>query len=185
MSSSAMHVGRSAKVGSAAVGLWIVALVIGAYFVLINVPDYVVLTEESYGPYFWPRAEYLLPHMLGGLVALLIGPLQFWPKIRNNYRKLHRVSGRLYLCSILIGGIAGMVMASTSRITLAYATGLFALAVVWIATASMAYVSIRRRKIEQHQQWMIRSYVVTFGSWVSASCAGSSALRRKTLLRCR
>ena len=27
----------------------------------------------------------------------------------------------------------------------------------------MAYVAIRRRLIEQHQEWMIRSYVVTFG----------------------
>ena len=29
-------------------------------------------------------------------------------------------------------------------------------------TTSMAYVSIRHRAVEQHREWAIRSYVVTF-----------------------
>ena len=36
------------------------------------------------------------------------------------------------------------------------------LAVAWLVTTGLALVSIRRRLIVQHQEWMIRSYVVTF-----------------------
>jgi hypothetical protein len=54
-----------------------------------------------------------------------------------------------------------MAMASTTSRGLAYASGLFGLAVAWLLTSSMAFVSIRRRNFIQHKQWMVRSYVVS------------------------
>jgi hypothetical protein len=30
-------------------------------------------------------------------------------------------------------------------------------------TTTLAYVAIRRKRLNQHKEWMIRSYVVTFG----------------------
>lgn len=141
--------------------LWALALAAGAYFVLSNVPEYFIWSEETYG-YYWPRAGYLLPHVLGGLVAIVIGPFQFWSRIRNTYPKVHRISGRIYLISVVIGAVGGMVMAATTTRNFAYASGLFALALVWLVTAAMAYTAVRRRNFIQHKQWMIRSYVVTF-----------------------
>ena len=41
------------------------------------------------------------------------------------------------------------------------AVGLFSLAFTWTVTTGMAYRAIRRRAIDQHREWMIRSYVVT------------------------
>src|SRR5467141_293130 len=72
-------------------------LAIAAYFVLRNVPRYFVWSAASYGADYWPRAEFLFPHVLGGLVALVIGPFQFWAQIRNGYPKVHRMGGRIYL----------------------------------------------------------------------------------------
>ena len=43
-----------------------------------------------------------------------------------------------------------------------FGLGLLGLATAWAMTTTMAYVSIRRRVISQHREWMIRSYVVTF-----------------------
>jgi hypothetical protein len=137
-------------------------LAITAYFVLRNVPRYFVWSEASYGAYYWPRAAFLFPHVLGGLVALAVGPFQFWARIRNGYPKVHRVGGRIYLLSVLIGAVGGMVMAVTSSRGLAYGTGLFGLAVAWLLTSGMAFVSIRKRNFIQHKHWMVRSYVVTF-----------------------
>jgi Predicted membrane protein (DUF2306) len=37
------------------------------------------------------------------------------------------------------------------------------LALAWIATTGLAYAAIRTREIGLHREWMIRSYVVTFG----------------------
>lgn len=142
--------------------LWIAALVLGAYFVAKYVPKYLDYSEASYGPYFWPRAAYLLTHILGGLVAIAIGPFQFWSRIRNTHPKIHRVSGRVYLTAILVGGGGGIAMALTIPEGLAYASGLFFLSVAWLLTAGLAFAAIRRRRIDQHKEWMIRSYVVTF-----------------------
>ena len=36
------------------------------------------------------------------------------------------------------------------------------MAVAWLTTTGMAFIAIRRKNVEQHRQWMIRSYVVTF-----------------------
>jgi len=141
--------------------LWALVLAGGAFFLLTNVPQYLVWNEATYG-FYWPRAGYLLPHILGGLVAMVIGPFQFWPRIRNTYPRLHRMCGRVYLASIVVGATAGMVMAATTSRNFAYASGLFSLGAVWLLTSGMAFLAIRRRNFVQHKQWMIRSYVVTF-----------------------
>jgi hypothetical protein len=36
------------------------------------------------------------------------------------------------------------------------------LCVAWVLTTSMALYAIRTRRIEQHREWMLRSYTVTF-----------------------
>src|ERR1017187_9246684 len=45
---------------------------------------------------------------------------------------------------------------------LPYSAGLFMLCVAWGLTTSMALYAIRTRRIEQHREWMLRSYTVTF-----------------------
>jgi Predicted membrane protein (DUF2306) len=39
---------------------------------------------------------------------------------------------------------------------------LFMLCVAWVVTTGMALYAIRERRIEQHREWMLRSYTVTF-----------------------
>jgi len=142
---------------------WLIILAALAWFVVRNVPRYFVVTPESYGDYFWPKVSWLLPHVVGGLFALVIGPLQFWPRIRRDYLQFHRISGRVYVVTVLVGAIAALGLASTIGADYAaYALGLTGLALAWLITTSMAFVAIRRKNIAQHKQWMIRSYVVTF-----------------------
>ena len=43
-----------------------------------------------------------------------------------------------------------------------FSLGLAGLATAWITTTGMAFLAIRRGLVEQHKEWMIRSYVVTF-----------------------
>ena len=141
---------------------WTIVLSSLAYFVVHNVPRYFVFTQESYGKYFWPRAHWLFPHVASGLLAILIGPMQFWPRMRSRYMNAHRFAGRVYVATVLAGSIAGLGMASTIPHEPAYALGLAFLAVAWFTTTAMAFVAIRRKNILQHRQWMVRSYVVTF-----------------------
>jgi uncharacterized membrane protein len=119
-------------------------------------------TEEVYGSYFFPRVFWVFPHIVLGIVATIIGPFQFIPKIRNKYLKIHRQLGRIYIISTVLSGIAGMYMAATSDVNLPYAVGLFMLGVTWVTSSIMAFVSIKNRKVDLHKDWMIRSYVITF-----------------------
>lgn len=125
---------------------------------------YLTLNKESYGR-FWDYKWPLFFHISSGITAMLIGPFQFWKKFRSRYIKAHRLLGRIYLIAILIGTISATYLAWTSgyKITFSWAFGLQCLALAWIITASMAYVSVMRRRIVQHKEWMLRSYVVTLG----------------------
>jgi len=141
---------------------WLVVLALLGYFVIKNVPRYFVFTAESYGSYFWPKAAWLLPHVASGLLAALIGPLQFWPRVRRDHLQFHRIAGRIYVGTVVVGSFASFGLAATIQGAPAYALGLSGLAVAWLTTTGMAFVAIRRKNLLQHKQWMIRSYVVTF-----------------------
>ena len=143
--------------------LLLTGFILSVYFVWDKTPRYFVFTEQSYSPYFWPRHNWVFVHVVFGILALMIGPFQFVPAIRNRYLNVHRWMGRTYLTSTLIAGIAGLYMASTSQVNFTYKFGLISLALTWLTTGSLAYISIRNLNITQHREWMIRSYVVTFG----------------------
>ena len=83
---------------------WVIVLSLTAFFLATRVPRFLVLTAQSYGPYFWPRLSWVLPHVLSGLLAILIGPLQFWARLRRDYVQVHRWSGRVYLAGVVVGG---------------------------------------------------------------------------------
>lgn len=125
---------------------------------------YLILNKESYGR-FWDYKWPLVFHISCGLIAMIIGPFQFWKTFRSKYIKTHRMMGRIYLIAILIGTISATNLAWTSgyKISFSWAFGLQALAFAWISTALMAYISVIQGRIIQHKEWMIRSYVVTLG----------------------
>jgi hypothetical protein len=137
-------------------------LFIAIYFIIQHALRYFNLTEEAYGPYFWPRMNWVFPHVICGMLALLIGPFQFSNQLRATYLKWHRRSGYVYLTAVFIGGIAGIGLALTSQVNLTYQWGLMFLAIAWLLTSGMAFLFIKNRKTTQHKEWMVRSYVVTF-----------------------
>src|ERR1700729_1476440 len=53
----------------------------------------------------------LVPHTLGGVIALLAGPMQFSSRFRQRHLKFHRVLGRAYVVSVFIGALTGLARA--------------------------------------------------------------------------
>lgn len=131
-------------------------------FIFTNALRYFIFTEEAYAAYFWPRVNWVFPHLVCVIIALLAGPFQFSNRLRAKYLKWHKRSRYLYLIAILFGAIAGIGLSLTSQVNLTYKFGLFFLAIAWLLNSGMALICILKRKIEQHREWMIRSYVVTF-----------------------
>ncbi len=142
---------------------WIFLVLFAGKFVIKDALPYFGFEQEIFGHY-WDFKWVLIGHISSGIVALVIGPFQFWKAFRNKYLTIHRWMGRTYLIAILIGSICSTSLAWTSgiQVNFAWAFSLQCLAFAWITTASMAYISVMRRRIQQHREWMIRSYVVTF-----------------------
>lgn len=103
-------------------------------------------------------------HAVPGVLALAIGPFQFLPALLRRYPALHRNLGRVYLGCILVGGVMGIVSAVVSVSGLAAQLGFLLLAVAWLYSGLMAYLTVRRGQYGLHRVWMIRNYSFTFAA---------------------
>ena len=103
-------------------------------------------------------------HIVGGMVALLLGPLQFVRGLRDRLPRVHRTTGRIYLAGIVLGSLGGLYMARLAYGGTPARLGFALLAVSWLVTSAMAYRRIRRRDVDRHREWMIRSYALSFAA---------------------
>ncbi|MDP9038698.1 MAG: DUF2306 domain-containing protein [Acidobacteriota bacterium] len=141
---------------------WAFITALAAYFFATTVPNYFRFDAVHYR-YYWPARWWLVAHIGGGSLALWMGPLQFSTTLRKRFVKAHRWMGRLYLCGILVGSLGAMYMGFFVSPNKAFGIALEFLALAWFVTSGMAYLAVMRRQFVAHKEWMIRSYVVTFG----------------------
>lgn len=107
----------------------------------------------------------ILGHIGGGILALVLGPLQFIPQLRRKrWLGLHRWSGRLYLVGIAMGGLFGLYVAQLAYGGLPARLGFSGLALFWLVSGYNAYRTIRAGQIQAHKRWMIRNYAATFAA---------------------
>lgn len=138
---------------------------IALYFVVDRALPYLIhFGHEQFGDYYWPNRWWLVGHLTGGITAILIGPFQFTKSFRNRYLKTHRTMGKIYIIAIIAGSLCAFYMSFTvaRQVNIAWCIALFFLALPWLLSALMAYRMVRLKKIPQHREWMIRSYVITF-----------------------
>ena len=147
---------------------WVLMMLLAAFVTVVSLRYFVLRPEVAAGEplreKFASHLPMLLAHVLGGTVALFLGPWQFLTKLRDRHLKLHRWVGRIYLSAVLVGGVAGLYMASIAFGGLPTATGFGGLAVLWLATATRAYRRVRQGDYEAHREWMIRNYALTFAA---------------------
>ncbi len=106
----------------------------------------------------------LFVHAFSGGIALLLGPFQFLSGLRQRRPNLHRWLGRIYLVSILLGGLSAFLIAPGMISGLVGEFGLISLAILWLWTGFMAYSNIRAGNTAAHHEWMIRNYALTFAA---------------------
>lgn len=116
--------------------------------------------QRTFSTHLWS----LYIHIVPSVIAMALGPFQFLPNLRARRPRLHRWMGRIYLVSILIGGISGLYMAQFATGGLASMIGFAALAILWIFTGYKAYTAIRRGAVQEHRVWLIRNYALTFAA---------------------
>jgi hypothetical protein len=140
---------------------WTILAAAGVWFYRIAVARYIHFDPTHYS-IFWNTRWWLIAHLTGGSLALILGPFQFIRTLRSQYPQVHRWMGRTYLAGILIASIAAIYMCIYVAFP-GFGVALFFLAIAWLTTSSMALIAALRRQFAVHREWMIRSYVITFG----------------------
>ena len=109
------------------------------------------------------RLAFLL-HISASPIALGVGALQFFPRLRAQRPGLHRWSGRIYAVAILIGSVSGLVIALGAKGGGIVSLGFGMLSVLWIGATYRAVRLAMAGQIVRHRRWMIRSFAMTFAA---------------------
>ena len=129
---------------------------------------YIVLREGAFIPElaesFRAHTVPVLIHTTFGPLALLLGIVNLLPAMRRRRWALHRLLGRIYMISSLTLGIAGGYLALFAAGGTIARLGFSCLAAGTVLTIVAGYVSIRKRNIAKHREWMLRSYALIFGA---------------------
>jgi uncharacterized membrane protein len=102
-------------------------------------------------------------HIIFAAIALLIGWLQFIPKLRSRNIALHRTIGKIYVVAVLTSALASLFVSFYANGGFSAFLGLFAGGLVWFTTTYMSYYYVRHKRIEHHKKMAIYSYATTFG----------------------
>ena len=109
--------------------------------------------RQRYAPIPW----LMLAHGVPGALALFLGVFQFSSRLRQRYPQLHRVMGRIYVgCAVISAPVAIAVAVALPLPTLLAATTIQAFG--WLVTIATALYCVRTGRIQQHREWMMRSY---------------------------
>jgi len=130
-------------------------------YVLITNESFLVDKSDPEWAHIAPFKMWLLPHGMAAAFALFLGPFQFSERLRRQYVTVHKTFGYLYITGCFIGAPLGIYiewfeerLGATRSFTIAAAAD----AVVWMFATGMALWMIRSRRMQQHRQWMIRSF---------------------------
>ncbi|WP_114749708.1 DUF2306 domain-containing protein [Pleomorphovibrio marinus] len=103
-------------------------------------------------------------HIVFGGIALLTGWIQFAEKWRNANLVLHRQLGKAYLVSVWLSALGGIYIGFYATGGLIPSTGFISLGVLWLLSTHVAYLLVRRKKMEGHRKWMVYSYSLCFAA---------------------
>jgi len=132
-------------------------------YVIPHDEGFLVYPEDPVWQHYEPFKWWLLPHGIAGACALLLGPMQFSDRLRQRFRRVHRVVGRIYVAGVFAAAPLGFYiqyfqerMGVPRSFTIAAATD----AALWMVTTGIAMVFILKGKVQEHRQWMTRSFAI-------------------------
>jgi uncharacterized membrane protein len=141
------------------ISLWTVILGLSAYFFLDNVVAYFFgYRSPIFGDTFFHNQFWVVMHMAGGTLTLFFGPVQFWSFIRRRWVNVHRTLGKLYVGGVALAGVSALRLSVISP-CVPCRISLLILSILAILSTALAWVAIKRGRIEDHRKFMIRSYI--------------------------
>ncbi len=128
---------------------------------------YLVLREamfpESIAESLSARPWGIYPHALFGGIALLLGPLQFHPRVQRR-AALHRRIGLTYVTMAMLVGAVGVYMAVFSYGGIVTHLGFGFLGALTLLTTSAALRYAKAGDYRKHREWVMRSFAMIFAA---------------------
>lgn len=103
-------------------------------------------------------------HIILATISLLTGPLGIIKPIRKRSRRFHRWNGRLYVLSIVLNFIPGIYVSFFASGGWPSTIGFLVLNILWFGTTFLGYLSIKKKNVILHSQWMTRSFFLCFAN---------------------
>ena len=152
--STAVPVRRPANIAKYTVFVLYAALIVLVYLTR----DYMLLQPGSFlRQRYAPVSLLVWLHGFPGAIALFLGAFQFSSRLRQRYINVHRLMGRIYVAGVFISAPAAMVVALKLPIP-ALTAASFVQGIGWMLATATALYCVRSGKIQQHREWMLRSY---------------------------
>lgn len=130
--------------------------------------NYVYGDPAAFGPYFHDKyvahLTVVRAHAVGAVLALAIGPFQFWPWLRRRARRLHRAAGIAYLSGVAVAAPTGLAMGAMAYGGPLAQLGFSVMAIFWLGSGVEAYRAALGRRFADHERHMVRNYALTFGA---------------------
>jgi uncharacterized membrane protein len=140
---------------------WLVMTLCSVYMVGV-VARYLTFDPDVYFPE--QRETYLRlqvalgVHVVCGVLALLIGPLQFARRLRRRFVRVHRIGGVVYIASATGLAGSGLVLAPTAYTGPVAAAGFTVLGAGTLFTTWTALRMVLTHRYAEHRRWMILSF---------------------------
>lgn len=137
---------------------WTIIILFSAYYLYRAITFRFV--REGIGPTFWNKQFWFVSHLVTAVIPLITGPFQFWTWFRKHHIKWHRLVGKVYIIGCLLGGLSALYLSATQPYPGSVVPALM-LALLWLFMTSSAWITIKRKNVQAHRLFMIRSYTLT------------------------
>lgn len=104
-------------------------------------------------------------HIVTSIASITLGSFQFMPYIIQQYPRLHRRLGYIYVLSVLcLAAPSGFLIALGANGGLPAKTGFVCLSIVWWISTYRAFRYAMLKQWQLHINWMIRSFAITLAA---------------------
>ncbi|MFD0586506.1 DUF2306 domain-containing protein [Paenibacillus sp. GCM10027627] len=101
-------------------------------------------------------------HAILASAAMIIGIVNFSKTFQNKFRKWHRINGYLYLLCVFFVVLTSGYMAPYSTGGRTTSIAFNVLSMIWFAMTVIAIVKAKKKQIDQHRKWIVRSFAFCF-----------------------
>ena len=156
--------------------VWASALVFGCYILVFYALGYLGGSPERwntvlpglYDPDNVGSTAGIALHFLAGGLILVLGCLQLLGGVRRRHPRVHRWSGRVYVCACVLAALGGLAFIALKGTVggPVMDVGFAGYGLLMLLAAVQTVRFARRGDTSRHRAWALRLFALAIGSWL-------------------